>query len=343
MTSEAAPLPPTAAAPRDTRPLDRHDPWTDTTPRQRGAPETMEQTSTQETRRIGCLDLGIQEGIGTITVDRPEVRNALDSRVLHQLTEAFEELRWDASVRVIVVTGAGQKAFVAGADINELAGRTPEDGLRATMQRLYTAVEAVEKPTIAAVNGYAFGGGLELALACDIRIASTAAQFALPETGLGIIPAAGGTQRLARLIGAGRATEMILTGRRLDADQALQAGLVTAVVEPDGLLDEARRTAEQIMGRGPLAVQLATTIIRHGLDTDSSTGMLLERLAQSVLYSTGERAEGTGAFLQKRTPDYTAHQVVQPVRPVGRDSSATTDRDVDADRDVDSDHEGDHA
>ncbi|MGQ7787508.1 enoyl-CoA hydratase/isomerase family protein [Nesterenkonia sp. PF2B19] len=280
----------------------------------------------ESTRRVGSLILDVDDGIGTITVDRPEVRNALDSRVLQQLADAVEELRWDDAVRVIVFTGAGEKAFVAGADINELARRTPEDGLRATMQRFYTAVEAVEKPTIAAVNGYAFGGGLELALACDIRIASTAARFALPETGLGIIPAAGGTQRLARLIGAGRATEMILTGRRLDADEALQAGLVTAVVEPDGLLEEARRTAAQIMARGPLAVQLATTIIRHGLNADAATGMLLERLAQSVLYSTGERAEGTGAFLEKRTPDYSAHQVVQPSRPTDSGSPAASDR-----------------
>ncbi|GAB3194499.1 enoyl-CoA hydratase/isomerase family protein [Nesterenkonia suensis] len=274
----------------------------------------MEHRTTHETRRIGSLILSVQDGIGMITVDRPEVLNALNSTVLLQLAEAVEEMRWDDSVRVIVLTGAGGKSFVAGADINELARRTPADGLRATMQRLYSTVEAVEKPTIAAVNGYAFGGGLELALACDIRIASTAARFALPETGLGIIPAAGGTQRLARLIGVGRATEMILTGRRLDAEEAHRAGLVTAVVEPEDLLGEARRTAEKVMSRGPLAVQLATTIVRQGLDADASTGMLLERLAQAVLYSTGERDEGTGAFLEKRRPDYTAHQVVQPTR-----------------------------
>ncbi|GAA1175554.1 enoyl-CoA hydratase-related protein [Nesterenkonia xinjiangensis] len=273
------------------------------------------QSRHDEHRRAGALTLSIDGGIGTITVDRPEVRNALDSDVLAQLADALEELRWDDSVRTIIFTGAGDKAFVAGADIRELARRVPEDGLRAAMQRLYDAVESVEKPTIAAVNGYAFGGGLELALACDIRVASTAARFALPETGLGIIPAAGGTQRLARLIGAGRATEMILTGRRLDADQALQAGLVTGVVAPEALLDEARSVAEQIMARGPLAVQLATTIIRHGLDADAATGMLLERLAQSVLYSTGERAEGTSAFQEKRRPDYTTHHVVQPARP----------------------------
>lgn len=250
------------------------------------------------------LRVEVDGGLGVVTIDRPAVRNALNSEVLAQIADALESLSADERVRVIVFTGAGEKAFVAGADINELATRTPVDGLRASMQRLYSAIEATEKPTIAAVNGYAFGGGLELALACDIRVASTNARFALPETGLGIIPAAGGTQRLARLIGVGRATEMILTGRRLTAEEALSAGLVTAVVDPERLLDEAQATAKKIMARGPLAVQLATTVIRHGFDADQATGMLLERLAQSVLYSTEEKAEGTRAFLEKRSPDY---------------------------------------
>lgn len=250
------------------------------------------------------LRVEVEGGLGVVTIDRPAVRNALNSEVLAQIADALESLSADERVRVIVFTGAGEKAFVAGADINELATRTPVDGLRASMQRLYSAIEATEKPTIAAVNGYAFGGGLELALACDIRVASTNARFALPETGLGIIPAAGGTQRLARLIGVGRATEMILTGRRLTAEEALSAGLVTAVVDPERLLDEAQATAKKIMARGPLAVQLATAVIRHGFDADQATGMLLERLAQSVLYSTEEKAEGTRAFLEKRSPDY---------------------------------------
>ena len=248
--------------------------------------------------------MDVTDGIALVTVNRPEVRNAINATVLRAITETLAELAENEDVQVLVFTGAGDKAFVAGADINELAVRTPKDGLKATMQGVYEKVEQYPKPTIAAVNGYAFGGGHELALACDIRIASTNAQFALPETGLGIMPAAGGTQRLAKLVGLGRATEIVLTGRRVKAEDALAMGLVTQVVEPDNLLDTARETAQAIMAKGPLAIQLAKTVIRHGFDVDHQTGILLERLAQSVLYSSAEKAEGTTAFLEKRTPDF---------------------------------------
>ena len=250
------------------------------------------------------LSVDVTDGIALVTVNRPEVRNAINATVLRAITETLAELAENDDVQVLVFTGAGDKAFVAGADINELAVRTPKDGLKATMQGVYEKVEQFPKPTIAAVNGYAFGGGHELALACDIRVASTNAQFALPETGLGIMPAAGGTQRLAKLVGLGRATEIVLTGRRVKADEALDMGLVTEVVEPDELLDTARETAQAIMAKGPLAIQLAKTVIRHGFDVDHQTGILLERLAQSVLYSSAEKAEGTTAFLEKRTPDF---------------------------------------
>ena len=250
------------------------------------------------------LTVDVTDGIALVTVNRPEVRNAINATVLRAITETLAELAENEDVQVLVFTGAGDKAFVAGADINELAVRTPKDGLKATMQSVYEKVEQFPKPTIAAVNGYAFGGGHELALACDIRIASTNAQFALPETGLGIMPAAGGTQRLAKLVGLGRATEIVLTGRRVKAEDALAMGLVTQVVEPDELLDTARETAQAIMAKGPLAIQLAKTVIRHGFDVDHQTGILLERLAQSVLYSSAEKAEGTTAFLEKRAPDF---------------------------------------
>ena len=250
------------------------------------------------------LTVDVTDGIALVTVNRPEVRNAINAAVLRAITETLAELAENEDVQVLVFTGAGDKAFVAGADINELAVRTPKDGLKATMQGVYEKVEQFPKPTIAAVNGYAFGGGHELALACDIRIASTNAQFALPETGLGIMPAAGGTQRLAKLVGLGRATEIVLTGRRVKADEALDMGLVTQVVEPDELLVTARETAQAIMAKGPLAIQLAKTVIRHGFDVDHQTGILLERLAQSVLYSSAEKAEGTTAFLEKRAPDF---------------------------------------
>ncbi|MDN5632053.1 MULTISPECIES: enoyl-CoA hydratase/isomerase family protein [Kocuria] len=250
------------------------------------------------------LTVEVADGIALVTVNRPEVRNAINATVLQALTRTLEELAADDAVQVLIFTGAGDKAFVAGADINELAVRTPRDGLKATMQGVYEKVEQFPKPTIAAVNGYAFGGGHELALACDIRVASTNAQFALPETGLGIMPAAGGTQRLAKLVGLGRATEIILTGRRVKADDALAMGLVTNVVEPEQLLETARETANAIMAKGPLAIQLAKTVVRHGFDVDHQTGILLERLAQSVLYSSAEKAEGTNAFLEKRSPDF---------------------------------------
>ena len=256
------------------------------------------------TQNTDVLTVDVTDGIALVTVNRPEVRNAINATVLRAITETLAELAENEDVQVLVFTGAGDKAFVAGADINELAVRTPKDGLRATMQGVYEKVEQFPKPTIAAVNGYAFGGGHELALACDIRVASTNAQFALPETGLGIMPAAGGTQRLAKLVGLGRATEIVLTGRRVKADEALDMGLVTEVVEPDELLVTARETAQAIMAKGPLAIQLAKTVIRHGFDVDHQTGILLERLAQSVLYSSAEKAEGTTAFLEKRAPDF---------------------------------------
>ena len=159
------------------------------------------------------VTVDIQDGMAVITIDRPEVRNAINASVLGRISRALDELADNDDAQIVIFTGAGDKAFVAGADINELAVRKPKDGLRAAMQGVYEKVEQFHKPTIAAVNGYAFGGGHELALACDIRIASANAQFALPETSLGIMPAAGGTQRLARLVGVGRATEMILTSR----------------------------------------------------------------------------------------------------------------------------------
>lgn len=246
------------------------------------------------------------DGVARLTIHRPEAKNAMNAHVIARVHEHLDAVEHDDSVDIVIFTGSGDESFVAGADINELAARTPVDGLRAVMQRLYERIANFSKPTIAAVNGYAYGGGHELALACDIRIGSPAAQFALPETGLGIIPAAGGTQRLAKIIGVGRATDVILTGRRLDANDALQTGLISELVAPDELLDAAHRTAQRIRRKGPLAIKLAKQVISHGFDADHQTGILLERLAQAVLYSTDEKAEGTTAFLEKRRPDFDA-------------------------------------
>ena len=246
----------------------------------------------------------IQHGIGSIVVNRPDVRNAMNRRVMEDLHAALDAFREDDDVGVVVLTGAGEKAFVAGADIGELRERTARDGLAARMQRLYDEIEGYEKPTVAAVNGYALGGGLELAMACDIRIASENARFGLPETALSIIPGAGGTQRLARLVGKGRALEMILTGRAVDAEEARAIGLVTKVVPQAELMDAARETAGQILSKGPLAVRLARLAVQTGFETDQKTGLVVERLAQALLYASEDKQEGTSAFIEKRKPDF---------------------------------------
>jgi enoyl-CoA hydratase/carnithine racemase len=245
-----------------------------------------------------------RDGIGVITVNRPAVRNAINRRVIDAVRAALDAFADDEGVGLVMFTGAGDRAFVAGADIAELQGRTLLDGLAATLQRLYDEIEGFEKPTIAAVNGHALGGGCELALACDIRLASEHARFGLPETALSIIPAAGGTQRLARLVGKGRALELILTGRAIDADEALRIGLVSRVVPHEALTGAARETAARILSKGPLAVRLARLAVHAGFDADQRTGLVVERLAQTVLYATEDKREGTSAFLAKRQPTF---------------------------------------
>lgn len=243
-------------------------------------------------------------GVAILTINRPEKHNAMNQHVMASLAEHLDEVEQDEEVDVVILTGSGQKSFVAGADIQELSRRIPYDGLLAVMQRLYDRLASFSKPTIAAVNGFAFGGGLELALACDIRVGSTNAAFALPETGLGIIPAAGGTQRLAKIVGIGVATDVIMSGARLKANRAYQLGLVTELVEPEELLEIANKKAQRMRAKGPLALKLAKQVLQRGFDVDHETGMLLERLAQAVAYSSDEKSEGTEAFLQKRDAAY---------------------------------------
>lgn len=257
------------------------------------------------TPTVDTLSVDLHDQVVTIAVNRPEVRNAANRAVLADLRAVLDWARESDDVGAVVITGTGDKAFVAGADITQVEHYTIHTGFEATMQRLYDEIEAFEKPTIAAINGYALGGGCELAMSCDIRIASTRARFGLPEATLGILPGAGGTQRLPRLVGVGRAVDMILTGRMIDADEALTAGLVTRVVEPEALLETAHETAATILGKGPVAIRLAKLVIRAGMDTDRTTALAIERLAQTVLYSTSDKNEGARAFLDKRSPQFT--------------------------------------
>ncbi|MFQ5926009.1 MAG: enoyl-CoA hydratase/isomerase family protein [Terriglobia bacterium] len=243
-------------------------------------------------------------GMAWLTVNRPEVRNALSAETVEEFRGVLRELAVRPEVGVLVVTGAGDKAFVAGADIRELRQRGRREGLEAMNQQLFTVIENFPRPVIAAINGYALGGGCELALACDIRIASETAKFGFPETGLGIIPAAGGTQRLPRLIGWGKAKELILTGEIIDAHEAKRLGLVSQVVPLSELRATARGYAEKILARGPLATRLAklalNTAARAGLDA----GSLVERLVQTILFESKDKQEGMAAFLEKRKPKF---------------------------------------
>ncbi len=245
-----------------------------------------------------------RDGVAVLTVNRPGAHNALNREVQRGIRDHLEDIADDPAVGAVIFTGAGDSAFVAGADINELAVRTPVDGIAGPLQRLFDLIATFDKPTIAAVNGYAFGGGHELALSCDIRVGSTDAQFAFPETGLGIIPSAGGTQRLAAVIGQGGALDLILTGRKLSADDALRMNLITYLVEPSELLEAAVAVARRIQRKGPLATKLARDLVKRSGSLDRDSGLLLERLAQAVIYSTEEKNEGTRAFQEKRRPDF---------------------------------------
>lgn len=244
--------------------------------------------------------------IAVVTVDRQDKLNALNAEVVGEIGEVFESLQHDDKVRGVILTGAGSKAFVAGADIGELATMNSVSGVRVSRdgQQVFRLIERFPKPVLAAVGGYALGGGCELAIACHMRIASERARFGLPEVGLGIIPGYGGTIRLARLIGLGRAIEMTLTGDMMDAQRALQVGLVSAVVEPDTLLDEAKALLRKVTKNGPVAVRMALESIYRGLDTSTAEALDFESALFGLLASTEDMKEGMGAFLEKRKPDF---------------------------------------
>jgi enoyl-CoA hydratase len=228
----------------------------------------------------------------------------LDAATVAEIHGALDQIESRDDVRVLIVTGAGEKVFVAGADVRTLLARTSRDVLAAGNNRLFARLENVPFPTIAAINGFALGGGLEFALACDIRIASDNAKLGLPETSLGISPGAGGTQRLPRIVGMGVAKDMILAGTILDANEAKSVGLVTKVVPIGQLMDAARAHAEQIAQRAPVALRLAKMSLHAGANAGVDVGMQFEIVAQTVLNSTADMKEGMTAFLEKRTSQY---------------------------------------
>jgi enoyl-CoA hydratase len=251
------------------------------------------------------IRVDVTESIATLTIDRPEVKNALDLATVTEVRAALTRLEADPDAGVLIITGGGESAFVSGADINDIRARGRDDGLAAINSSLFAEIERFPRPTIAAVNGFALGGGCELALACDIRIASETAKFGQPELGLGIIPGAGATQRLPRIVGLGRAKHLILTGEIIDAKQALEIGLVSAVTPAGQLQIRARELAKKILRQGPMAARLAKLALNASARVDLDSGLLIETLAQALCYSSADKVEGTTAFLEKRRPKFT--------------------------------------
>ena len=223
---------------------------------------------------------------------------------MNECHAALAALAADAEVGVLIVTGAGESAFVSGADINDIRARGLAEGLAAINSSLFAAFDRFPKPTIAAVNGYALGGGCELALACDIRVAADSAKFGQPELGLGIIPGAGATQRLPRIVGLGWAKHLVLTGEIIDAKQALAIGLVTAVEPASQLQLRVRELAKRVLRQGPLAARLAKLALNASARVDLDSGLLIETLAQAICYDSDDKREGTSAFLEKRKPKF---------------------------------------
>ena len=247
-----------------------------------------------------------EEGIGIVTINRPKSLNALNEEVHAELYEIFREIEDDPDVRVVILTGSGERAFVAGADITEMQ---PKDSIEIgsfidTGRKAFDQIYTLSKPVIAAVNGFALGGGCELAMCCDLRIASENAKFGQPEINLGVIPGAGGTQRLARLVGMTRAKELIYTGDIIDAKAAFIMGLVNKVVPPDSLMTEAKELAQKILSKSSVALSLAKKAINSGADMSLSSGLDLETQCFARCFATEDQKEGMKAFMEKRKPEF---------------------------------------
>ena len=255
---------------------------------------------------LTCVRVEWDGDIAVVFIDRQEKLNALNADVIRELGQVFEDLRSDDQVRGVILTGAGEKAFVAGADIGELAQMNSVSGVQVSRdgQTVFGQIERFPKPVLAAVGGFALGGGCELALACHLRIASENARFGLPEVGLGIIPGYGGTVRLARLVGLGRAIEMALTGEMVGATRAADIGLVSTVVPREDLMEEAKSLMRKITQNGPLALRMALESIYNAVDTSTCEALRLESSLFGLLASTEDMKEGMGAFLEKRNAEF---------------------------------------
>jgi enoyl-CoA hydratase len=244
--------------------------------------------------------------VAVITINRPKVLNALNSQTLDELRGVILDVTHDAAVRVVILTGAGEKSFVAGADINELSVLTPDGGRDHAIrgQRVFDLIEQMGKPVIAAINGYALGGGCELAMACTIRIAADTARLGQPEINLGLIPGYAGTQRLSRCVGRGRALELLLTGDQISAGEALRIGLINRVVPAAELMSEAKRLAATLASKAPIAVRYILEAVHDGLEIPLSQAQVFEATLFGLAASTEDMREGTKAFLEKRRPDF---------------------------------------
>ena len=247
--------------------------------------------------------------VAILTVNRPKVLNALNTQTLDELRRAILALKHDEAVRAVVLTGAGEKSFVAGADINELAVQSPTGGREHAIrgQHVFDLIEQMGKPVIAAINGYALGGGCELAMACTIRIAADTAKLGQPEINLGIIPGYAGTQRLARIVGKGRALELLLSGDQIAAQEAHRLGLVNRVVPAADLMAEARKLADTLASKAPIAMRYILEAVNQGLEMPLAQAQIFEATLFGLVSSTDDMREGTAAFLEKRQPAFKGH------------------------------------
>lgn len=250
------------------------------------------------------LEVKKEEGIATLIINRPQVLNALNRETINELDRALDELVEENGIRVIIITGAGERAFVAGADVQEFQKMNPDEALNFSrkIQSVFLKIERLKKPVIAAINGYALGGGLELCMACDIAYASEKARFGQPEINLGIIPGAGGTQRLSRLVGKQRAKELVFTGEIIDAAEAFRIGLINKLFPPERLMSEVKALAEKISSKGAIALEMAKLVVEEGYGLDLYTAHALEAKAFALLFATEDQKEGISAFLEKRKP-----------------------------------------